>query len=114
MAFGATHYRWRHDVARLVDRFEARYRTKANTYEDHPTGMHLDAVSVDFWAPGGRGVAIAPSVGTRIFRRLLHRGGAPSFRWIIWQGRIYYPTGLSAPYKDPQDQHYDHVHVTFW
>jgi hypothetical protein len=114
VAFGATHYNWRPDVHRLVRRFQFLYRTKANTYKDHPTGMHLDAVSVDFWAPAGRGVDIAHSVGDRIFRRLRRRRRAPYYRWIIWRGRIYYPNGTDYRYQDLSDQHFDHVHVTFW
>ena len=112
--FGDTHYNWREDVARLVRRFEQRFKTKANTYVDHPTGFGLDDRSVDFWAPRGRGVSISPRTGQAIFRRLRHRERPPDYRWIIWKGHIYYGNGGVEPYDDPLDQHFDHVHVTFW
>ena len=114
LGFGETHYRWRPDVKRLVKRFQHRYDTAANTYVDHPTGWHLDDRSVDFWSPAGRGWAISPAVGHKIFIRLRRRRRPPWWRWLIWQGVIYFPDGTSRVYEDPNDQHYDHVHVTFW
>lgn len=114
IALGATKYKWRPDVAALVDRFERRYATKGNTYDDHPTGWNLDEVSVDFWSPRGRGYNIRTEVGNQIHHRLLYRGLEPNFRWIIWYGIIYYPGGAHQRYWDPADLHYDHVHVTFW
>ena len=111
--FGATHYRWRADVKRLVRRYEARFQTKANTYDDHPTGWHLDNVSVDFWAPAGRGYSIDPQVGLRIVHKLKEGQHRHPWRWLIYRGRIQYPSGYSQAYWDPTDQHFDHVHVTF-
>lgn len=114
MGFGETHYRWREDVAELVKHFEGRFNTKANTYEDHPTGMGLDAVSVDFWSPQGRGWPISRRTGNHIFRALRNRSRHPRVRWIIWKGYVYPAGGDRYRYQDAQDQHDDHLHVTFW
>jgi hypothetical protein len=122
VAFGATHYNWRPDVGRLARRWRAIYRVSSNTYFGHGTttstgtlpGPRLDAVSIDFWHRAGRGHPIPYSKGSRIFRRLRVRRGRPYYRYIIWWGRIYYPNGTDYPYPDQQDQHHDHVHVTFW
>jgi hypothetical protein len=112
--FGATTYDWRPDVQKYVDHVERRYNTKCNTYVDHPTGWWLDDVSVDHWAPQGRGWAIDKRTGDAIARALRKRSKAPYVRWYIWQGWVHVPGQPRYRYTDPQDMHYDHVHVTFW
>lgn len=111
--FGTTHYRWRRDIKRLVRRYERRFPTKCNTYHDHPTGWHLDATSVDFWAPAGRGYPIDAGVGLRIVQSVERHDDRHPYRWLIYRGKIRYPSGVVQSYWDETDQHYDHVHVTF-
>ncbi len=118
---GATHYNWRWDVADLVARVESEFWTAANTYFDHPTGWGLDHVSVDFWSPDGRGWDIDPGVGDQIVNYIWHDPNPPWLRWYIWQGVIWVcPVPGDASqcysyfYEDPFDQHFDHVHCTFW
>jgi hypothetical protein len=110
-----THYNWRPDVRALVNRVENRFRTKANTYNEHPTNWRpkLDAVSVDFWSPAGRGRPINPAVGHAIVRYVrFNDPNRPPIRWYIWQGLIHDPT--PRRYWDRNDLHFDHVHFTFW
>ena len=128
-----THFNWRWDVANLVASVQNSFFTLGNTYFNHPTGQWLDAVSVDFWSPfigwdgvSGRGNDIDPGVGHQIvdFVWFNHDGNPenPWVRWYIWQGWEYDQpwewrgTGnyISYPYPDPNDQHFDHVHFTFW
>lgn len=117
-----THYNWRWDVAELAHRVENLFATAANTYNDHPTGQGLDAVSVDFWSPWGRGSDIDTGVGFAIVNYVWNDPNPPWIRWYIWQGWEYdvpydwIGSGnyISYPYEDPFDQHFDHVHFTFW
>jgi hypothetical protein len=114
-----THYNWRPDVRALVNRVENRFRTKANTYNEHPSNWRpkLDAVSVDFWSPAGRGRPINPAVGNAIERYVFNDRNPPWIRWYIWQGEIWEDlgsVGRKRPYWDKNDMHYDHVHFTFW
>jgi hypothetical protein len=111
-----THYNWRPNVRALVNRVEGRFRTKANTYNEHPSNWRpkLDAVSVDFWAPAGRGYPIDPAVGYAILRYVFNDPNPPQIRWYLWQGQIWDGPNTLRPYWDLNDLHYDHVHFTFW
>lgn len=114
-----THYNWRPNVRALVNRVERRFATKANTYNEHPTGWHpkLDAVSVDFWSPAGRGRPINRDVGFAIVRYVFNDPNPPWIRWYIWQGDIWEDlgrVGRKRQYWDKNDMHFDHVHFTFW
>ena len=45
-----THYNWRPDVRALVNRVENRFRTKANTYNEHPSNWRPKLDAVRKWA----------------------------------------------------------------
>lgn len=112
-SFGPTHFRWRPDIKRLVKRYERRYPTKANNYEGHTGRAELEPSSVDFWAPDGRGVPIAPEVGLKIMQRVIRQHAKRPYRYVIYRGYLHLPSGAVQPYWDASDQHFDHVHVTF-
>lgn len=84
-----------------------------NTYRDHPPGMGLDAVSVDFWDPAGRGAALSERSGDAICSWLLGQHVVKPLRWLIWYGWIWYPSTGWKEYPGWQGSHHDHVHVTF-
>lgn len=112
--FGPTSWSWRADVERLAWRFARRYSVAPNTYVDHPPGMHLDTVSIDFWGPGGRGDFINRRTARHIVRRLRNRKKAPHFRWIIFDRVGWYPDGTTFTPPGGDSWNAGHVHVTFW
>jgi hypothetical protein len=127
---GPTHFNWRPDVEwyiynRVLPHITGVFgfqATEPNTYVNHPTGWWLDDRSVDFWSEFGRGDPIHPSVGHEIVNFVWNDPNPPWIRWYIWQGWIYVipwdwigsGNYISYPYEDLSDQHFDHVHVTFW
>lgn len=114
MAFGVTHYRVRPDVARVANQVAARYGCTWNTYEDHPPGYDLDAVSVDFWGPKGRGDFLGPRKRRRISRYIRNRSGGPRWRWVINSTKGYLPGGGRFTPKGGAEWNAGHVHVTYW
>lgn len=111
--FGPTHYRWRRDIARLVKRYERRYPTRGNNYDGHTGVDAFEPSSVDFWAAQGRGFAIDPVTGLKIMHHVIRHQSKHPFRYVIHRGYLHWPSGATQPYKDPTDQHFDHVHVTW-
>jgi hypothetical protein len=124
-----THFNFRADVARLVNRIQRQFpwQTFANTYYQHPPnfGRKYERVSVDFWGGGRsggrfvgyRGKPIGTSLGHRIFRALFNEGHRPNISWIIWNGRMWVRgTGWEKAPWGPADSdagHYKHIHVTY-
>lgn len=113
MALGPTHYRVKPLVRRRANALVERYGGTWNTYLDHPTGYHLDDVSVDFWGEGGRGVPIGPARGQKIVDQLLATIQLTPVAWIIWRGRAWRPHTGWRDYPGWLGLHMGHVHCTF-
>lgn len=113
MQWGATSWSVRADVRRVAIETCSRFRTTWNTYENHPPGLGLDEVSVDFWGPGGRGDRLGRLTRRRIARYLRRRKGAPHYRWIINGQRGYYPSGARFTPPGGAEWNAGHVHVTY-
>jgi hypothetical protein len=124
-----THFNFRADVARVVNRVQAKFpwQTFANTYYQHPPvfGRKYEFVSVDFWGGGRshgryagyRGKPIGTSLGQRVFSAVFNDRHLPNISWIIWNGRMWVRgTGWEASPWGPPDsdpRHEKHVHVTY-
>lgn len=124
-----THFNFRADVARLVNRIQSKFpwQTFANTYYMHPPGYgtKYDAVSVDFWGGGlwngqyvgYRGKPIGASLGHQVWDALFHDPNLPNISWIIWNGRMWVRgSGWHlSPWGPPDSDagHYNHIHVTY-
>ena len=127
-----THFDWRADVARLVNRIQAQFpwQTYANTYYMHPPiyGRTYEFVSVDFWGGGlsdgqylgYRGKPIwseEASLGQQVWNALYYDEYLPNISWIIWNGRMWTrgsgwgPSPWGPP--DSDAGHYNHVHCTY-
>ncbi len=124
-----THFNFRADVARLVNRIQRKFpwQTFANTYYMHPPtyGRKYEFVSVDFWGGGlsngryvgYRGKPIGASLGHRVFNAIYHDQYKPNIFWIIWNGRMWVrgtgwgPSPWGPPDSDPR--HEKHIHVTY-
>lgn len=113
IAFGRTHYNVREDVHELAVQVAGRYGLSWNTYEDHPPGMALDHVSVDFWGPGGRGDMLGPKKRRTVSRHLRNRIRGPRWRWVINGNRGYYPGGGTFTPPGGAEWNAGHVHVTY-
>ena len=112
---GATHYRWRPDVRRVVSRVEAHFPgVKCNTYVDHPF-PGWDSVSVDAWGAGGRGDPLRPDQARRVRRFFLHLAGAPGVRhWILEHTLWTSWGGVSYWRPNDHDNALRHFHITYW
>ena len=124
-----THFNFRADVARLVNRIQRKFpqQTFANTYYMHPPnyGRKYEFVSVDFWGGGRsngryvgyRGKPIGSSLGQRVFNAIFHDKYKPNISWIIWNGRMWVRgTGWGPSPWGPRDsdpRHEKHIHVTY-
>lgn len=124
-----THFNFRADVARLVNRIQKKFpwQTFANTYYMHPPvyGRKYEFVSVDFWGGGlsngryvgYRGKPIGTSLGHKVWNALYHDPYKPNIFWIIWNGKMWVRgTGWEASPWGPPDSdagHYKHIHVTY-
>ncbi len=124
-----THFNFRADVARAVNRVQAKFpnETFANTYYMHPPvyGRKYEFVSLDFWGGGlsngryvgYRGKPIGTSLGQRVFNALFNDPFLPNIFWIIWNGRMWVRgTGWEASPWGPPDsdpRHEKHIHVTY-
>jgi len=124
-----THFAFRADVARAVNRVQAKFpsQTFANTYYLHPPvyGRKYEFVSVDFWGGGllngryvgYRGKPIGASLGHQVWNALFHDPNLPNIFWIIWNGKMWVRgTGWeNAPWGPPDSDagHFQHIHVTY-
>jgi hypothetical protein len=124
-----THFDFRADVARAINRVQAKFpsQTFANTYFMHPPvwGRKYEFVSVDFWGGGlsdgryvgYRGKPIGTSLGQQVFNALYNDPNLPNIFWIIWNGRMWVRgTGWGPSPWGPADSdagHFKHVHVTY-
>ena len=113
LSFGPTHWTVRPDVRQVADRVSRRFGASWNTYADHPPGMGLDAVSVDFWARGGRGENLGRLKRRRIARYLRRGSAGIPWRWIINGRRGYLPDGRRFTPPGGAVWNAGHVHVTF-
>lgn len=113
MAFGETHYKVEERLYRRSSKLKTAYGGTWNTYYDHPTGYGLDSTSVDHWGPGGRGAPVSEARGQRIFMAIQRFAPTLPYRWLIWNGYIYYGNGTSETYDGLGGPHKDHVHVTY-
>jgi hypothetical protein len=112
---GATRFRWRADVRRVVRAVEANFPTvRANTYVGHPW-PGWGRVSVDFWGPGGRGDPIPLHTGHRVRAFIFHRPGLPMIRHTIYLHQLWTSFGgYSFWGADDHSDELRHVHVTYW
>lgn len=112
---GATRWKWRRDVRRVVHQVEARWPgVQANTYVCHPW-CGWGRVSVDFWGSGGRGDPIPRHVGDEIIAYLWARPQVPAIRHTIYLHQLATSWGGTSYWRN--DDHSDelrHVHVTYW
>jgi hypothetical protein len=124
-----THFNFRADVARLVNRIQKKFpsQTFANTYYMHPPnyGRKYERVSVDFWGGGRsggryvgyRGKPIGTSLGHKVWNALWRDPYSPNISWIIWDGKMWVRgSGWGPAPWGPADSdagHYKHVHVTY-
>jgi hypothetical protein len=124
-----THFNFRADVAREVNRIQRKFpwQTFANTYYMHPPvySRKYERVSVDFWGGGRsngryvgyRGKPIGASLGQRVFNAIFNDPYKPNISWIIWNGRMWVrgtgwgPSPWGPPDSDPR--HEKHIHVTY-
>jgi hypothetical protein len=115
VTLGATHYRWRPDVRRIVQLTESRFsRVKANTYVAHPW-PGWSYVSVDWWARRGRGYPIERDVGEQLLAYLLNLPGLPPLRHYIWQHTLWTSWGGKSLWRpDDHSGRLRHLHMTFW
>ena len=111
---GPTSWQLDDDVRRVANNAIRGRPASWNTYIGHGLGWTAQERTVDFWAPQGRGWPISPRVGTNILKYLWNLPGAPYINRYIWQGQIWiHDIGIQA-YWDPQDLHFDHLHVGYW
>ena len=124
-----THFDFRADVARAVNRVQAKFpsQTFANTYYMHPPvyGRKYEFVSVDFWGGGlwngqyvgYRGKPIETSLGHQVWNALFYDEYLPNIHWIIWNGWMWTRGwGWDSSPPGPPDSdagHYNHIHVTY-
>ena len=124
-----THFDFRADVARAINRVQAKFpsQTYANTYYMHPPvyGRKYEYVSVDFWGgglsngryAGYRGKPIGTSLGNQVWKAIYNDPNLPNIFWIIWNGKMWVRgTGWEpAPWGPPDSDagHYKHIHVTY-
>ena len=111
---GSTHFNWAPRTRKLVNFIIKRWKTRLNTYYDHPTGWRLDHVSIDCWDMKGRGSKLGKGIGDPIAKYLVKNASKWGVRWVIWYGRIWTPANGWKKYTDSRDMHFDHVHVTIW
>lgn len=111
--FGPTSWAVREDVRAVANHVASRFGCTWNTYLDHPPGLHLDSVSVDFWGPGGRGDKLPADARRRIARYLRNRTAAPNWRWIINGSHGQYPNGDRFTPPGGAAWNAGHVHVTY-
>jgi hypothetical protein len=115
VALGPTHYNWRPDVYRVVQRTLSAYpRLTANSYVGHPwPGWgHLSA---DFWDAGGRGDPLPPDLAWDTARYLLNLPGLPLIRHLIVEHSLWTSWGgWSAWRANDHDGRLRHTHVTYW
>lgn len=88
-----------------------------NTYVGHPPGWEqYERVSFDVWDRRGRGYALDPEVGLRVWRYLWDYEGAPYWEWGIYRGKIWTrstgwgPAPSGPPDSDPR--HDKHIHIS--
>lgn len=112
-ALGPTSYELDRDVKRLAEGAVRGRKATWNTYTGHGRGFTTDRRAVDFWGPGGRGAPISPRTGSRILKELFNKDGGPQILYYIWRGKIWNPGQGETAYSDPQDQHFDHLHVSY-
>jgi hypothetical protein len=113
VTFGATHYNVTYQVRAVAERVANRYGCTWNTYLDHPPGLGLDALSVDWWGPKGRGDKLGRLKRYRITRYLRRSRSIPAWRWLINGRRGYYPDGSRFVPPGGSLWNAGHVHATF-
>ena len=129
-----THFNWRSDVKRVVDKVQAKWpwKTYINTYYWHPPydppaiTKRYDATSFDVWGgglyngkyTGYRGKPLPDDLHEQIFNYIFNMPGAPYINWILtngwmWQGGRWTRYDPYDPYNADMG-HHRHIHVTYW
>lgn len=109
--FGPTTHDWTSEVAKYAAETRRHVgHITTNTYPNHGgRGEWGEEHSVDHWGPGGRGDHIARSTGEQVVSWVTSHY---PIMYYIWRGLIH-GFGGTKHYSDPNDQHFDHVHVTY-
>lgn len=112
---GATRYRWRPSVERIVRQIESRWpQVRCNTYVCHPWCGWAD-VSIDVWHDPGRGTPISHELGANIRHYLMNLPGNPLIRHTILDHAIWTSWGgYSRWTRDDHTGGLRHLHVTYW
>jgi hypothetical protein len=115
VGLGATHYRWRADVARIVERIEANFpNVRCNTYVDHPW-PGWDGRSVDCWGRGGRGDAIPSHTGAAVLEYVFNLRTGPYLRHYIYRHTLWTSFGGKSLWvPNDHSRGLRHVHFTYW
>jgi len=112
---GATHYRWRPDVAIVVQRILSQFpQVTVNTYVCHPWCGWSDQ-SLDVWGSGGRGDPLPRDIGLASRNFLMNLSGPPMIRHTIWRHQIWTAWGgYSRWVADDHSGRLRHLHVTYY
>lgn len=115
MALGATRWRWRGDVRRVVAHLESQFPAlRANTYVCHPW-CGWGRVSVDLWGRGGRGDPIPRDTGFLALREAFTLPWGPSLRHTIYLHQLWTDFGGYSWWRsDDHSGKLRHVHLTYW
>lgn len=112
---GATRWRWRPDVRRVVAYLDQQYpQARPNTYIAHPW-PGWSRVSVDWWGPGGRGDPIAYDIGRDLLDHAFSLPWGPDLRHTIYVHQLWTSFG-GYSWWSPDDHSgaLRHVHLTYW
>lgn len=113
-------YAWRTRVAEMIRKTYDKFGWDSihiNTYHDHPPGLGRDYTSFDVWDRKGRGHALDPVLGQKVFDFLFNYEGLPNIEWCIYKGSMWSVRNgwtISPPGPADSDPRHDrHIHITY-
>lgn len=116
MALGETHWDVEPWVRNMSNDIARRYGASWNTYRGHGLPPAAgERRTVDFWNPGGRGVALKEGSGDAITAWILGQHQVQPVKILIWYSWVWLPGAGWRPYSGFQGNHGpgpdSHVHV---